>query len=300
MVTRRSWRAAATSLAGTLALVACSGGGSADVATLPVASAVVTGPGASSGGPSSTPMPGATEVATTDDMTTDVTATGADATAADATDAVTIALDPATTAGSSGDETGPTALPDGFVGLSPDGPWHLVDSAPGVDSPGLVYELMPKLWAFLPTEAVPDDGNLFVPQPQDIPIIEAYLQAKLVYFRAVTQNPIDLDDPGWSEFFTDGGAAYREVLEPKQAQGQHVDLDIGVVLRPYVLGDGRSDAHAIVFDCVLDGAVFVLPAGELAPGSTRGVGSHGQGIDVAHDGTMWVVARIARQEEACV
>ncbi len=175
-----------------------------------------------------------------------------------------------------------------------------MDSAPGVDTPGLVYELMPKLWAFLPTEQVPDDGNLFVPQPADIPIIEAYLQAKLVYFRAVTSDPIDLDDPGWTEWFGDGGDSFRSVLEPARAEGQHADLDLGVVLRPYVIGDQRTASYAIVFDCVLDGGVFLMPDGSLAEGSIWGVVPHGQSVPVNLTASGWIAEYVAGQAEACV
>ena len=276
---RRRWLGATASVAAALAVVACSGGDdSADVATLPVEPTVAT-----------TVTVPATEVSATAAVTTAVATTAAE----------TAGTGAPTTTGVV-ESTATTAVPDGFVGLSADGPWKLVDSAPGVDSPGLVYELMPKLWAFLPTEEVPDDGNLFVPQPQDVPIIEAYLQAKLVYFRAASQDPIDLDDPGWTEFFGDQGDGYREVLEPKRSQGQHADLDLGVVLRPYVIGEQRTESFAIVFDCVLDGGVFVMPDGSLAPGSSRGVGESGGGAPVRWTGTRWLVDRVGEQAEACV
>ncbi len=269
-------------MAGAVCIVACSGGGSSDVASLPAAT---VGAGATA---TQSPVDASSSVvvteapATTDAATTTVVST--------TTEVPTTTVEATTT----------TAVPDGFVGLSADGPWKLVDSAPGVDTPGLVYELMPKLWAFLPTEQVPDNGNLFVPQPQDIPIIEAYLRAKLVYFRAINQTPIDLDDPGWTEFFGDAGAGYREVLAPRKAAGEHADMDIGVVLRPHVVGEQRSDSFGIVFDCALDGGVFLMPDGTLAPGSTRGVELSGTAAPVRSTGDGWLVDRIADQDDACV
>lgn len=261
-------------------LVACSDGGSADVATLPAVSTTAAAPGSSE--------------APTEPTDGEVVTTVA------VTDAAASTEPPDSTVATTSEPAAPTTvLPEGAVGLSADGPWRLVDSAPGVESPGLVYELMPKLWAFIPTEPSPDDGNLFVPQPQDIPIIEAYLQAMIVYFRAATQNPIDLEDPGWAEYFGDGGAGYRDVLEPKQAQGQYVDLDLGVVLRPHVIGEQRTDSHAIVFDCVLDGAVFRLVDGSLADGSVLGVVHQGLGAPIRFLTDGWQAEHVGVQAEAC-
>ncbi len=193
-----------------------------------------------------------------------------------------------------------TVVPGGVVGLSADGPWRLVDSAPGVNSPGLVYELMPKLWVFLPTEESKDDGTLFVPSPNDIPIIEAYLQAMLVYFRASSSRPIDLADPGWKDHFGDGGESYLRFLTPKEADDEYVDLDIGVVLRPRVIGDGRTDFTAVVFDCVLDGSVFRRSDESLAVGSTQGVIRTGLASPITLGDSGWLVDFVTNQEDACV
>lgn len=209
----------------------------------------------------------------------------------------TTTVTPATSTSTS---TATTVVAPGVVGLSADGPWKLVDSAPGVTSPGLVYELMPKLWAFLPTEESTDDGNLFVPSPADIPIIEAYLQATLVYFRAVTTNPINLDDPGWAMYYADGGESYFRVLRAKQADGQMVDLDLGVVVRPRVIGDERSNDAAVVFDCTLDGSVWRYRDGRLAPGSTPGVIDSGFSSQLVRDGTHWISLGIGSQADACI
>jgi len=184
--------------------------------------------------------------------------------------------------------------------LSPDGPWTLVDGAPGVEDPGFVYELLPKLWVFLPTEESDDDGNLFVPSPADIPIIEAYLRATVTYFEAVTSDPIDLDSAGWANHFADEGASYFDVLRAKREAGHVVDMDLGVVLRPHVIGDLRTDSYAVVFDCVLDGSVFRLPTGVLAPGSSFGVGDSPVSAPVRLTETGWLVDYISAQPNACV
>ena len=167
-----------------------------------------------------------------------------------------------------------TSVPvPGVVGLSPGGPWRLVDSAPGVTTPGLVYELMPKLWAVIQVEETEQSTYSWTLNEADRPIIEAYLQAELTYFTAVTSNPIDLDLPGWTEFYADGGSARRPRLEARRLEGQTVDMDLGVVLRPQVIGDQRTSTTALVADCILDGSVFRTPDGSLAPGSSLGVGT---------------------------
>jgi hypothetical protein len=248
--------------------------------------------------PNGPPPPAATEAASTTQQptTTQPTTTSI---APSATVPVTGASSDSSEPPTPATVTRPTIVPSGAVGLSADGPWKLVDSAPGVTSPGLVYELMPKLWVFLPTEESTDDGTLFVPSPNDIPIIEAYLRAELVYFRSVTSNPINLSDPGWQKFFGDKGESYMAVLGPRRDAGQVVDLDLGVVLQPRVIGDGRTDTSAIVFDCGLDGGVFRMPDGALAPGSTPGVVRSGTAAPVDFDGTDWIVRYVVNQIEAC-
>jgi len=196
--------------------------------------------------------------------------------------------------------TAPAAtLPAGVVGLSADGPWKLVDSAPGVTTPGLVYELMPGLWAYLPVVEDVANGITWTLNEEDRPIIEAYLQAKLVYFEAATRSPIDLNHPGWTEWFDGADAPIRAGLEVRSQQGQVVDLDVGVVLRPQVIGDDRTEVMAIVFDCVLDGSYFVMPDGSLAEGSTYGIVESGGAYRLKVGSQHWVVTETGRQPTAC-
>ena len=196
--------------------------------------------------------------------------------------------------------TGAGTLPAGVVGLSADGPWRLVDSAPGITAPGLVYELMPKLWVYLPVKEDIAHGITWTFKEADRPIIEAYLHARLVYFQAITSTPIDLTLPGWKQYYADGGAVYFPNLQQRIAEGQVADLDVGVVLRPEVIGDGRTDTEAIVFDCVLDGGVFRMPDGSLAQGSTSGVVKSGISLRIDLHGSEWVVTQVGNQPDACL
>ncbi len=207
---------------------------------------------------------------------------------------------PATTTTVMASTTTSTTLAPGAIELSPDGPWRRVDSAPGVTRPGLVYELMDGLWVWLPVVEDVPNGITWVLNKDDLPVIEAYLQARLVYFTAITSDPIDVDLPGWTQWYADGGAAYREILERRRNQGQVGDLDGGVVLRPSVMGEERTDSTAIVADCFLDGGVFRLPDGSLATGSTPGVQPYGSAARLGIGPDGWIVQQVSHQQEVCV
>ena len=206
---------------------------------------------------------------------------------------------PASSSGTSAAATVVATTVAGTIGLSPDGPWRLVDSAPGITTPGLVYELMPKLWVYLPVTEDIANGITWTLNEPDRPLIEAYLHARLVYFQAVTSSPMDLANPGWQQWYADGGEVYLPGLTERSRQGQVADLDVGVVLRPQVIGDERTDTEGIVFDCVLDGGVFRMPDGSLAEGSTVGVVSHGVGFRIGVHDSEWWVTQIGEQPDAC-
>jgi hypothetical protein len=192
------------------------------------------------------------------------------------------------------------AFDEAPVTLSPDGPWRRVSGAPGIDTPGLFYELMPKLYVYLPTVEDIDRGITWTLGIDDVPIIEAYLQALLVYYRAITVNPMELDSPEWSRWYTDDGAAILVGLTKRRDRGEYADLADGVVLRPLVAGDERSATTALVMDCTLDGSVFFTSDGSLAEGSRWGVGTYGLGMRMEVIDGEWVVRQIGPAEQACI
>lgn len=219
------------------------------------------------------------------------------ATAAVATSTTTSAGTSAPTSVAAASTSAPPSTAVPTVTLSPDGPWTRVDSAPGITTAGLVYELMPKLWVYLPTEIDLEHGITWTFNETDRPVIEAYLQAQRAYFEAGATGV--LDDDLWRQFFapSDGTA---EVLRSRLADSEHIDLADGVVLRPMVLGEDRTDTGALIFDCVLDGSVFLTASGQLAEGSTWGVLATGGGSRLAIADGVWRVTQTGRQPEACL
>lgn len=207
----------------------------------------------------------------------------------------TTAPPPTTTAASAA----PASLPPGTVELSPDGPWRRVDSAPGITQPGLTYELMEGLWVWLPTVEDLPNGINWVLNEEDLPVIEAYLQSRLVFFRATQVDPINLEDSGWASWYSDAGEAYAAVLTPRQARHEVFDLAEGVVLRPVVLGEGRSEQSAIVLDCMLDGSVWRLPDGSVGQGSIPGIVENGLGALMSVTDEAWKVDGVSSEPEAC-
>lgn len=217
------------------------------------------------------------------------------------TSPVTASL-PASTTTSPPETTGsvvPVTGQPGEIELSPDGPWTRVDSAPGVTQPGLVYLLMPGVWVWLPTVEDIPNGITWVLNPDDVPVIEAYLQARLVFFRATSQDPIDLADSGWVEWYSDRGADYATVLTPRRDRHEFFDFADGIVLRPTVWGDERTDTTALVMDCMLDGSVWRLPDGSLGADSTPGVIDNGLGARMSFEDGQWKATAVSSEPIAC-
>ena len=114
----------------------------------------------------------------------------------------------------------PTTTGADELALSPDGPWRRVDAAPGVRAPGLVYELVPSMWVWLPVQEDVRHGVTWTFNRDDRPVIEAYLQARITLARSTSALPIDYSDAGWSRFFLDGGAALQRILHIREREGE--------------------------------------------------------------------------------
>lgn len=180
-----------------------------------------------------------------------------------------------------------------------DGP--RVDSVPGVDSPGEIVELLDGVWVFIPSEADPDDPNVVPPLAEDTEILAAYAEAQAAYHEQASQEPLDPEPSARLEAaILDGGQLLAEnILRPQSEAGRHLDLSDGIVLRPVVIADPRSDTEAFIFDCQFDGTVFVDADGAPADGQARGVKEFPQIASLVRVDGRWIVDRLTRDERAC-
>ena len=197
------------------------------------------------------------------------TSTSTPATTAAATTTVqtTVAptLDPTTTAMS------PTA---GLTGpMFSDALGVKVATAPGIHTAGDTRQLLPEgLFVHLAWESDPNDFSVFSPIPEDIPILEAYTNASLAFYRAATTD-VMVDPAAFSPFMIDSGAQYVAKMDAAREAGYVGSFGNGVVLRPYVLRDGSPEGIATVLDCYLENEQYVLLVGGvpvLAPLETKG------------------------------
>ena len=193
----------------------------------------------------------------------------------------------------------PTTIGVDELALSPDGPWRRVETAPGVRTPGLVYELVPSMWVWLPVQEDVRHGITWTFNRDDRPVIEAYLQARLTIVRSASALPIDYSDPGWARWFLDGGAAFRRILQVREREGERYSLDRGVVLRPVVYGEERTADTAVVVDCTLDGGLWLRPDGTPGEGTSRGIAPVGIATRVRRVAGEWRIEHLAPQPEAC-
>ncbi len=221
------------------------------------------------------------------------TSTSTPATTAAATTTVqtTVAatLDPTTTAMS------PTA---GLTGpMFSDALGVKVATAPGIHTAGDTRQLLPEgLFVHLAWESDPNDFSVFSPIPEDIPILEAYTNASLAYYRAFTTT-LNTEAPEFERYFVESGHNYDANFEDARQGGYLGSLGNGVTLRPYVLGDHRSYNSAVVLDCYLENQSYVLNGqmAELGPLETSGTIA----TMVRTDGA-WKVDKISTRSEACL
>jgi hypothetical protein len=212
-----------------------------------------------------------------------------------------------TTSGPTTSEPGTaTSPPTSSIGEStdrylPDGLGTVIDSAPGVDSPGQVIELIDNVWFFVASETVDGDPNVIPPLPEDRDLLVAYAEAQAAYHEQASMDPLPVEPTvRLAAAMADGGQRLSEnVFAPAAAAGRHLDLGDGIVLRPVVIADPRSDTEAFIFDCQLDGTVFVNSDGTLADGQIPGVKEFPQIASVIKRDGEWIVDRLTRDERAC-
>jgi len=145
-----------------------------------------------------------------------------------------------------------------------------IDTAPGVHSRGDTRKLLDQgLWVHIAWEADPQDFSVYTAYPEDIEILEAYTRATLAYYKgALGLTPTT--DPDFDLYMINGSTRFNEAFEERSAAGTILSLGSGVLLRPYVLGDQRSETTAVVLDCVLlDEQEISLASGSPTLGEFR-------------------------------
>ncbi len=147
-----------------------------------------------------------------------------------------------------------------------------VTDAPSVRTRGDTRRLLDEgLYVHLAWEPDPADASVFTPLPDDVPILEAYTNAQLAYYRAALglTRP---DDPTLDRFLVDGSTRFAPAFAARAAAGLTLRLGSGVVLRPYVLGDQRTATSAVVLDCYLHDEQEVPIGSQAVPGPLRTYG----------------------------
>lgn len=233
--------------------------------------------------------------------TLDTVAPTVSATAPPSTVASTTTAAPTTTLAATTTLTPTTAVSTANTLALTDGPWTVVASIPEVTEPGLYYELsLPGLYAYFPEKINDDDPVFWTMNEADRPIIEAYLNAQLTINQAMLTRPMDFNLAGWDLYFEDGGAGYQKrVLQPISDRGEALDIALGYTLRPWVIGDERTETSAQIVDCIYDGSVMRTSDGSLGIESSPGWVEYGVLASMKLVNGAWTVVGIGTWEDAC-
>jgi hypothetical protein len=173
-----------------------------------------------------------------------------------------------------------------------------VATAPGVNTPGDTRQLLPEgLYVHIAWTADPTDPSVFTVQPDDIPILEAYANAVTTYYRAA-MTTVTTDDPGFAEYFVDGGALFDKAFERRRAALERIMIGAGVFLRPYLLSDQTTASSAVVLDCLLNDEAYVAQ-GAVAPPVGTPV-AYGQVVTMVLVDGRWLVDKAGPEARACV
>lgn len=171
-----------------------------------------------------------------------------------------------------------------------------VASAPGVNTPGDTRQLLPEgLYVHIAWTADPTDPSVFTVQPDDIPILEAYANAVTTFYGAALTT-VTTDDPGFDEFFLDGGVKFDDAFARHREAQEVLRIGTGVVLRPYVLSDQTTPTTAVVLDCTLGDSGFTAGA----PPEANGMKPDGTVVTLSLVGGAWLIDKVSNEARACV
>jgi len=173
-----------------------------------------------------------------------------------------------------------------------------VDTAPGVTTRGDTRKLLDEgLWAHIPWEIDPNDLSQLSVNPEDVPIIEAYVRAQLVYYRAAL-GYTTLDDPDFTKYLYGGGHVLDKGFDELVAKGLRTSLGSGISLRPYLIGDRRTPTSAIIFDCNLsDEQQIPISGGTPKLGEMKRVNLV---VEMVLDKGQWKLKSAGLQDGVCL
>jgi hypothetical protein len=178
-----------------------------------------------------------------------------------------------------------------------------VDAAPGVNSPGEIVELLDNVWIFVPSEPDPNDASVLPPLPEDREILAAYAYGLRAMYQQITVPPIspqpsaDLAARLSAEYL----ARYvKSTLIPRSGQGDYQDASAGVLLRPVVIADPRSENEAFIFDCILDGGEWVRADGSLDDGEIPGSARLPLSARIKLIDGTWILDGLSTDDRACI
>jgi hypothetical protein len=172
-----------------------------------------------------------------------------------------------------------------------------VDTAPGVNTRGDTRRLLDEgVFVHIAWEPDPTDASVFTVQPDDIPILEAYAMAQATYYRAAL-GLTTTDDPAFARYIVGGGERFRSALSERADSGKILAIGAGVTLRPYVLGDQRTEDSAVVLDCLLEDEQE-LPIGDKATPSE--LQTYNLVVSMIRKDGNWMVERSGEQEGVCL
>ena len=172
-----------------------------------------------------------------------------------------------------------------------------VDTAPGVNTRGDTRRLLDEgVFVHIAWEPDPTDASVFTVQPDDIPILEAYAMAQATYYRAAL-SLTTTDDPAFARYIVGGGERFKSALTKRAENGKTLAVGAGVILRPYVLGDQRTDDSAVVLDCLLEDEQE-LPLGDNAtPAELK---TYTLVVSMIRKDGNWMVESSGEQEGVCL
>ncbi len=172
-----------------------------------------------------------------------------------------------------------------------------VDTAPGVNTRGDTRRLLDEgVFVHIAWEPDPTDASVFTVQPDDIPILEAYAMAQATYYRAAL-GLTTTDDPAFARYIVGGGDGFNKAFQRRAAAGLTLSVGSGVVLRPYVLGDQRTENSAVVLDC------FLEDEQEIPIGSAPSLGAlepHNLVVTMTRVDGVWKLDLAGEQSGVCL